>query len=234
MSCVQAYMKMNWHVILNGDRPILDGLSIEKDSCIIKSGEDYILKLEGFADHTSVSDIKTLVSEYLDILNGVLFLQDSIPTAIRIQSIYNLNEDGSRNIFLSPEPAVLTFRGFAPTITVTHNSGETTTITPYQDIFSTLLKAKSKQQLKDIFKEVKNGDFDFPTLHKIIEIIRSTKGSKVYDWVSKRKIDLLMHTSQTYRHGVVKFKSPPKPMSLLEAQQITRNLIEKYVSELGD
>lgn len=227
-------MKMNWYVILTGDGPILNGLSIEKDSCIVKSGEDYILKLDEFAAHTSVSDIKDLVSEYLDILNGVLFLQDFIPSAIRIQSIYNLNEDGSRNIFLSPEPAVITLRGFAPTITITHNWGEITTITPYQDIFSTLRKAKSKQQLRNIFKEVKNGDFDFPTLHKIIEIILSLQGSNVYDWVSKSKIDLLMHTSQAYRHGVIKFKSPSKPMRLLEAQQITRHLIEKYVAQLSD
>jgi hypothetical protein len=223
---------MSWYVRLTGDRQILDNLGFENNSIIAMRGGDYFLDLAEFACDASLSEIKKIASEYLNTLNGILYFQDSVPSAIRIDLIYKVNEDGSQNLFLTPEPAVIHLQGYAPTITITSSSGETTVITPYEKTFSTLQKARASEPLQRIFREISNGDFDFPTLYKIIDILLSLKGAQVYKWVPKKKINLLKRTSQKDRHGVNRHHPPPKPMSLSEAQEITRILIEKYLAEL--
>ena len=88
--------------------------------------------------------------------------------------------------------------------------------------------------MQKILKELENGEFDFPVLSNIIEILQSVKGAKLYDWEPKSKIDLLMRTSQSYRHGISRFAPPSNPMILFDAQQITKHLIKKYITELID
>jgi hypothetical protein len=221
-----------WYVTLTGDSSILSSLSTEKNSSIDKSSDEFILKLKEFDNYDDASDIKQIASEYVDLLNGIIFLQDGIRSAITINAVYELTTDNSRNIFLFPEPGVIQLRGFAPTLTITSSSGESIVNTPYQMTFPAVDKSRSNEPLRKILEEIKKSEFGFPVLSNIIEILLSVKGAKLYDWQSKTKIDLLMWTSQSYRHGMHRSPPPPKPMSLSEAQGMTKHLITKYITEL--
>jgi len=223
-----------WYVTLTGDGPILENLSTEKNSSIEKSSDEFVLKIKEFENYDTANDIRKLACDYLEALNGILFLEDGIRSAIKINSVYKVNNDNSRNIYLFPEPGVIQLRGFAPTITITRNSGESLVSSPYQMTFLAIDKSKSDEPLQKILKEIGNGKFDFPVLSKIIEILLSVKGAKLYDWEPKSKVDLLMRTSQSYRHGISRFAPPPNPMSLFDAQKITKHLIKKYITELFD
>jgi hypothetical protein len=160
-----------WYVILTGDSPILESLSTEKNSPIQKSDNDFVLKLKEFEKYDTANDIKKLASDYLEALNAILFIEDGISSAIKINSIYKLNQTSSRNIHLFPEPGVIHVRGFAPTITITKNSEESILSTPYQLTFQAVDKSKSNEPLKKILKEIETGKFDFPVLYNIIEIL---------------------------------------------------------------
>ena len=67
-----------WYVTLTGDSSILGSLSTEKNSSIEKSSDEFILKLKEFDNYGDASDIKKIASEYIDLLNGIIFLQDGI------------------------------------------------------------------------------------------------------------------------------------------------------------
>jgi len=221
-----------WYLTLTGDGPILESLSTEKHSSIEKNSNEFVLKINEFENYDTANDIRKLACDYLDALNAILFLEDGIRSAIKVNSLYKVNNDNSRDIYLFPEPGVIQLRGFAPTITVTRDSGESIVSTPYQMTFPAIDKSRSDEPLQKILKEIENGEFDFRVLSNIIEILQSVKGAKLYDWESKSKIDLLMRTSQSYRHGISRFPPPPNPMSLSDAQQITKHLIKKYITEL--
>jgi len=223
-----------WYVTLTGDGPILESLSTEKNSSIEKISNEFVLKIKEFENYDTANDIRKLAFDYLSALNGILFLEDGIRSAIKVNSVYKVNNDNSRDIYLFPEPGVIQLRGFAPTITVTTDSGESIVSTPHHMTFPSVDKSRSDETLQKILKEIEAGEFDFPVLSNIIEILQSVKGAKLYDWEQKSKIDLLMRTSQSYRHGILKFAPPPKPMSLSDAQQITRHLIRRYITELID
>jgi sulfur transfer complex TusBCD TusB component (DsrH family) len=194
-----------WYVILTGDGPILKSLSTEKNSSIEKSGNEFVLKIKEFETYDTANDIRKLACDYLEALNGILFLEDGIRSAIKINSVYQVNNDNSRNIYLFPEPGVIQLRGFAPTVTITKDPGESTVSTPYQMTFAAIEKSRSDEPLQNILKAIENGEFDYPVLSNIIEILQSVKGAKLYEWESKSKIDLLMRTSQSYRHGISRF-----------------------------
>lgn len=228
---------MKWYTKIEGDESILETLSRQdpNDSfSITKRDTEYLLHVNEFQKYTNLDDIKRVASEYIDVLNGLLFLQEDISSAIKIHSIFRINEKGGRDIFISPEPATIHFRGYSPTIIITRNTGETIVNHPYQDTLKTALKAKSKQELKKIFNLIKNGEFEFPVLYKIIEILLSEKGSKLYEWVPKEKIRLLKRTASESRHAVNKIEPPPRPMKLSEAQEINKHLISQYISELDN
>jgi hypothetical protein len=228
---------MKWYVIIGGDRSILENLS-QQDSngtcSITKSENEYLLYLNEFENYTTIEEIKRITDEYVDTLNGILFLQEDIPSALKIHSFFKINDRGGRDIFITPEPAIIHLRGYAPTIIVTKDTGETIVNSPYQQTIKTLLNSKSNPSLEKIFNLIKNGDFEFPTLYKIIEILLSQKGSKLYQWVSKVKIRLLKQTaSYETRHAVNDVAPPPRPMKISEAREITRHLIRQYVAELN-
>ncbi len=225
---------MKWYVKISGDPSILVGLASINNvsSAITKKGDEYILQVDEFSNCTTSSEIKELAIQYIDILNGILFLQDNIPSAIKLDSIYRINENGGRDIFITPEPAVIQIRGYAPTITITRASGEKIVTSPYQTVFESVTKTKSNADLIKIFEEIKNGNFEFPALYNVIDILHSVKGKGLYEWVPESKIELLKRTSQKYRHGISKYDPPAKPMKLDEAQKITRLLIQKYIAEL--
>lgn len=226
---------MKWYTKIEGDESILENLSRQdpNDSfSITKRDNEYLLHLNEFQKYTNLDDIKRVANEYIDVLNGLLFLQEGISSAIKIHSIFRINEMGGRDIFISLEPATIHFRGYSPRIIITKNTGETIVNHPYRDTLKTVLKAKSKQELEKIFNLIKNGEFEFPVLYKIIEILLSEKGSKLYEWVPKEKIRLLKRTaSYDTRHAINKVEPPPRPMELSEAQEITKHLISQYIAD---
>ena len=228
---------MKWYVIIEGDKSILENLSRQDSNgpcSIIKNENEYLLSLNEFENYTAIEDIKRVTIEYIDTLNGILFLEDDIPAALKIHSIFRINDKGARDIFIMPEPAIIRLRGHAPTIIVTKNSGEPIVSDPYQEIVKTLLNSKSNPSLEKIFNLIKNGEFEFPTLYKIIEILLSKKGSKIYQWVSEEKIRLLKQTANyETRHAINDVEPPPRPMKISEAREITRHLIRQYVAELN-
>ena len=228
---------MKWYVIIGGDRSILENLSPQDSNgtcSITKSENEYLLYLNEFENYTTIEEIKRITDEYVDTLNGILFLQEDIPSALKIHSFFKINDRGGRDIFITPEPAIIHLRGYAPTIIVTKNTGETIVSNPYQQTVTTLLRSKSNPSLEKIFNLIKNGEFEFPTLYKIIEVLLSEKGSKIYQWVSEKKISLLRRTANyETRHAINNEAPPPRPMKILEAQEITRYLIRQYVAELN-
>ena len=233
---------MKWTVNITGDQSILQTLcdaGTNDNFFITKENDEFILKSNEFEKQASHKDVNQIAHDYVETLNGILFLQYGIPVALKTGGLTRLNDKYGRDIFIMPETGRLELRGFEPTIIITKSNGETIVDRPGQQIIEKLIKAKSNEKAIKIFRLVQNGNWEYSDIYKIIEILLYEKREKLYDWVPKEKIRLLKHTANHYkaigdkaRHGIVSTDPPQKPMGIDEARAITKSLINKYVDEL--
>ena len=233
---------MKWTVNITGDQSILQTLcdaGTNDDFFITKENDEFVLKSNEFEKQASHKDVNLIAHDYIETLNGILFLRYDIPSALKTGGLTRLNDQGGRDIFIMLETGRLELRGFEPTIIITKSNGETIVNRPGQQIIEKLIKAKSNEKAIKIFRLIQNGNWEYSDIYKIIEILLYEKGEKLYDWVTKEKIRLLKHTANHYkaigdkaRHGIVSKEPPEKPMGIDEARAITKSLINKYVDEL--
>jgi hypothetical protein len=233
---------MKWSINITGDQSILQTLcdvSTNDDVFITKENDEFVLKSNAFEKHASHKDVNKIALDYVETLNGILFLRYNIPSALKTGGLTRLNDKGGRDIFMMVETGRFELRVYEPTIIITKSNGEIIVNRPGQQILDKLIKAKSNEMAIKIFRLVQNGNWEYADIYKIIEILLSEKGDKLYDWVSKEKIKLLKHTANHYkaigdkaRHGIVSTDPPQKPMGIDEARTITKSLIDKYVDEL--
>ena len=233
---------MKWSVNIIGDKSILQTLcdaGTNNDFFVTKENDEFVLKSNAFEKHTSHTDVNKIALDYVETLNGILFLRYNIPSALKTGGLTRLNDKGGRDIFIMLETGRLELRGYEPTIIITKSNGETIVNSPGQEILERLIKAKTNEKAIKIFRLVHNGDWEYADIYKIIEILLAEKGDSLFDWVSKEKIKLLKRTANHYkaigdkaRHGIVSTDPPPKPMDIEEARAITKSLIVKYVDEL--
>lgn len=99
---------MKWLVKLTGDNPTLETLcqtDSTDDFRIEKIDKEFLLSSKSFETCQSNSEVLNLTSDYLEVLNGMLFLQYGLPKAIQVGLVYRINEKGGRDIFIIGETA---------------------------------------------------------------------------------------------------------------------------------
>jgi hypothetical protein len=234
---------MRWSIILSGDShflQILSEWSSDINFIVSKVDSEYLLESKEFEKCGSNSEVYEIGQELISLLNGFIFQKYEIPGAIKSGGVIRFRDDGKRDIFLMiTETIKSTTRLYAPTITLKNPDGETIVNRPGLHIFDKVGNAKSSEKASKIFRLMQNGNLDFATLFKIVEILLSEKGAALYKWVPKKKITLLKRTANhsasigdEARHGVSEEDPPKVPMDLEEARSIVKLLVDKYIAEL--
>ena len=235
---------MRWTIILLGDRYTLKLLS-ERTSVdlfkVVQVENEFLLESKEFENLASNNDVDNIGQELISFLNGLVFHKYNISSSIKSGGVMRFREDGKRDIFLKiTETIKSSARLYEPTITLKKIDGEIIVNKPGQHFLDKVGFAWNNLKARKIFRLMQVGDLSFATIYKIVEILQSEKGSALYKWVSKNKIDLLMRTANhnkaigdEARHGVSNVEPPKIPMKLEEARSIVSILVDKFLAELN-
>jgi len=231
---------MEWVVTLSGSAHTLEELSKVFDTseiCILKNDDKYILKSKDFADLGSYDQVRDHTTEILTSLNGAAKLSLGSGSPIKIGSISEIRDDGTRHTYVSA--AVV---GASATITcsvvVIHADGTIEESHPADPAITWMALSRRDAHVKKTLRLIEN---DFETwygLYKVFEIIREDAGNIVKrGWCTEAELRRFTQTANSpealgmnARHAKA-IPAPSDPMSLSSAASFIRKMMSAWLEE---
>ncbi len=231
---------MEWVVTLSGSAHTLEELSKVFDApeiCILKNNDKYILKSKDFAALGSYDQVRDHTTEILTPLNGAAKLSLGSGSPIKIGSISEIRDDGTRYTYVSAEVV-----GASATITcsvvVIHADGTIEESHPADPAIAWMVLSKRDAHVKNALRLIEN---DFETwygLYKVFEIIREDAGNIVKrGWCAEAELKRFTQTANSpnalgvnARHAKA-IPAPPDPMSLSSAKSFIQKLMNAWLKE---
>src|SRR5712692_5549120 len=225
---------MAWMVQLAGDASDLAALAQSltgSDINVSHDGQEYVLTLERFAQTHDEAVVRQEAEDIVAMLNGASRLALDTTQSIRVGAVYRRREDGKRDIFVFPEPAVIRFRAISPTVKVTHLDGTVEEFHPADPVKQWTALALSNDAVANVFRILSAGTLDWVNLYRIFEIVAADVGGldsvASNGWGTNASMKLFKHTANSpgalgldARHGAETTQPPPKPMTISEARTL--------------
>jgi hypothetical protein len=229
---------MEWQVEMNGNMADLSALSqtlTGVDVKIAQDGQSYILMSSEFDPNLCAEAVREKALNIADQLNGAARLALSATSPIRVGPVYRVHDDGTRDVYLCPEPAALRISGFAPTIVISHADGTVEESHPADPVRQWLLLAQNDERVDLVLKIFATGDESWSNLYKVLEIV-GVKAAASGGWAAKKSMELFKHTADSLaavgldgRHGVERTQPPKKPMNISEARSLIRTVVHAWL-----
>ncbi len=117
---------MEWEVILRGPESILEELTHafhQDENTIIRSANGFVLRSSKFVNVTDAADVRLKATHIVEALSGIsrMLLQSEAP--LGIARLVEIRPDGTRNMFVELESAVLRITAGLVSLQVTHPDG---------------------------------------------------------------------------------------------------------------
>jgi hypothetical protein len=90
--------------------------------------------------------------------------------------VHRRREDGKRDTYVFPEPAVIRFRTISPTVKVTHTDGTVEEFCPADPVRHWAAIALTNDAIAKVFRIFAGGILDWVDLYRIFEIIGEDVG----------------------------------------------------------
>jgi len=236
---------MTWFVQLTGDATDLAALARsmnDSDATIMFDNGEYFLTSERIADDAEPAIARARAQEIVEIISGAVRLALEAPEPIRVGAVHRRHDDGRRDFFLFPEPAVIQLRGFAPTITITRADGTIDEVKPSDPIKDWTKLAFSNEAVSNVLRIFANGANDWVNLYRIFEIVCADVGGlddvATRGWGAKGSMKLFKHTANSpgvlgleARHGAEDTLPPPKPMTIAEARALIAAIAHAWLRD---
>jgi hypothetical protein len=237
---------MTWFVELRGDSADLSQLerSFEMPGIgVERIDEKLFLRFSELDSEIEARAALQEANEVLPIVNGALRLSFDAWQSITAGSIFRMR-DGKREYFLLPEPAVMRFRGFAPTLTITHPDGTVTTVPPADPVGDLTRRAAVDTAVASILRLVSKGDLNWVDLYRALEIVAADVGGgraiTDQEWCTNKSIELFKRTANSpgavgldARHGAENTVPPSIPMGIIEARTLIFTIIHAWLRGKG-
>lgn len=234
---------MAWTVQLAGDATDLSALAQSltgADINVSHDGQNYILTSDRFQPSDDAQTIRQNAEQMVELLNGASRLVLDATQSIRVGAVYRHRDDGTREIFAFPEPAVIRFRAISPTVKLTHADGTVEEFHPADPITQWMPVALSDDAVANVLRIVSSGTLDWVNLYRIFEIITADVGGldaiANNDWATKTSMKLFKHTANSpgalgldARHGAESTQPPPKPMTISEARSLMNSIVHAWL-----
>lgn len=232
-----------WVVQLAGDASDLAALAQSltgNDINISHDGQDYVLMSDQFTAGDDVSAVRQKAEGLVAVLNGASRLALDAINSIRVGAVYRRREDGKRDIFVFPEPAVIRFRAFAPTVKLTHADGTVEEFHPADPVKQWASVALSNDAVANVFRIFAGGTLDWVNLYRIVEIVASDVGGldaiDANGWATKSSMRLFKQTANSpgalgldARHGAETTQPPKHPMTISEARSLVNSIVHAWL-----
>jgi hypothetical protein len=233
---------MKWKVNLIGDDVVLKSLCSDfnptKELNIFKEGDQFFMTHKEFEKLTTSDDVRRFSVEIIELINGISFHLNAKKGTISSNSISKLNDQGGNDVFVFAETSIIYLSSNQPTIIITNEDGSTTYSSPLTTIENLLTDAKTNPSKATIFRLFANGNLDWVSLYRLYEVIYSDVGNLIFSWTNKKTIQNFKHTCNSIgaigdasRHGIEITNPPKKPMTLMDAQNLIKLIIDKYLEK---
>jgi hypothetical protein len=225
-----------WFVQIAGDKFDLEDLPNWFNS----SGLTVVQEADGYYMHSSHFDLAKDSNEVRDLAEKLaekmlgaarLFRPDFQP--VKLGAVVKENEAGGKDIHISVSDSIIgRNKGRA---SITFNGVEQKPSTPKPALW--LNVAQNYEKVAHALRIWGKGPHDWINLYKILEIIESDVGGKIYQerWISKPEVTRFTQTANSAealgdaaRHAKKRIPPPPKPMTIQEAQHLIRELLKKW------
>ncbi len=228
---------------IQGPEVFLDSLSNAQSEGfqVHRFDEKYFIQSSEFEQYgkEDAKEVNKIGSRFVSILTGIYYWKFDIKDAIKVCGLYRLNDTGGKDAFLFAEPIVCRTTVYPVNLILKDSEGNIVGKSFSNSTLVDFEKVKSNPKAEFILRLISSEGWEFSTMYKIIEIIQSDMGGKIYSQVSRDKITLLNRTAchvgaigDKARHGHTNQEPPPVPMSLDEAKGIVRGLIGYYFQNL--
>jgi hypothetical protein len=234
---------MEWKVEIVGDEADLSALAqtlTGVDVNISHDGQSYVLMSSAFNPSLSAEAVREKGRNIADHLAGAARLALTATSPIQVGSVYRVRDNGTRDIYVFPEPIAVQVRVFAPSIVVTHADGTVKESHPADPVRQWLLLAQNDPRVDLVLRLFAGGDLNWSNLYKVFEIVREDCGGEgaaaSAGWATKKSMKLFSRTANSIsavgldaRHGIEKTQAPPIPMPISEARSLIKTLVHAWL-----
>lgn len=228
-----------WEVELIGGEADLSMLAeaFIDETVIALAGGKYFLRSPDFEELGSAPAVRDRASEIARSISGLARLTLQSPAPLRVGAVYETRTDGTRAIYLFPDPVHLELRVFPATITLGKPDGSEEIHRPADRARDWLRVAESDEAVRRALRLRDAGDLDWVGLYRLYEVIHEDAGKDIVElWVSRKKLRSFTHTANSVdavgdeaRHGRRTSDPPKNPMELNPARKLVDELLEKWI-----
>lgn len=230
---------MAWMVQLVGDVIDLSAIAqslTNADINVSHDGRNYILSSDRFQPSDDAQTVRESAEHIVELLNGASCLVLDARQSIRVGAVFRHRDDGTREIYASPEPAVIRVRAISPTVKLTHADGTVDECHPADPITQWMPVAMSDDAVANVLRIVSSGTLDWVNLYRIFEIITADVGGldaiANNDWATKASMKLFKRTANSpgalgldARHGAESTQPPSKAMTISESRSLVNSIV---------
>jgi len=231
---------MKWKVELIGDSNLLKSLCSEmnpsEELLVFEESGHFFMTNKEFENITSADEVRHKAIEIIEMINGIVFHLFTKKGTISSNSISKINDLGGNDIFFFADPEFLNLSDNQPSIIITHENGTSIKSSPLLTIQNLLTVSERNPIKAKIFRLFASGNLDWVSLYRLYEVVYSDVGNQIFSWINKSTIQNFKHTCNSVgaigdasRHGLEITKSPKKPLTLIEAQDLIKLIINKYL-----
>ena len=234
---------MEWEVVLRGPEPILEELTQafkHNESTIVKSNDAFILRSSNFVNLKDAAEVRLKAAPMVEALSGIsrMLLQSEAP--LGIASLVEIRSDGSRNIFVELEPAVLRITAGLVSVQVSHLDGSIEERRPSDPASTWLRKALATPEAARALRLRDKSPLSWTDLYRLFEVIVDRVGGAeviaTEGWASRTQLRRFKHSANSVsvagdsaRHGVEPTAPPADAMTISEARSLVDILLARWL-----
>lgn len=234
---------MEWEVVLRGPDPVLEELTHafhQTENAIVRSQDGFVLRSTRFVNLTNAADVRREATPIVEALSGIsrMLLQSGAP--LGIGSLVEIRPDGTRNIFVELEPAVLKITAGLVSTRVSHLDGSIEERRPSDPAPMWLEKALSTPEAAKALRLRDTGALSWTDLYRLFEVVVGGAGGSdaivKAGWASRAQLRRFRHSANSVsvagdqaRHGVEPTTPPADAMTIAEARSLVDILLARWL-----
>jgi len=227
-----------WLVQLSGDKYDLEDLPAwfpTSEARVIEASDGYYLESSLFEFVEDSSEVHRLAEGLREHILGAARLMRPDFQSLGVGAVIRQYEDGRRDAFVMGS-ATLTLQSAKLKATGTVGSGNTTSQLPRPTQWISL--ATRDVKVAQALRLWGTGPIDWVNLYRVFEVIEGDIGGAIYrnKWTTHTEAVRFTRTANSVavlgdaaRHAKPNVLAPAKPMSLGEARNFVRHLLEQWI-----
>jgi len=237
---------MRWEVDIAGDPADLQMLSEAMrgdDTLICERDGAFVLRSTQFDSFQDANDVRAHAQEIVTSLSGYSRLVLGAHKPIKVGSVVMVRDDGTKNVFVQLEPAIIRARVLA-SLSVTRADGTVEHHGPADSVKDWLEAAGQDPAVAKALR-LRNADsLSWVELYRIYEVVEGDVGRSnilASGWVKDPEIRRFKHTANSVgacgdqaRHGKESTQPPKNPMSLSQAKALMDVLLKAWITSKGE